>query len=756
MIARSVGSGERSRMSAVPFMKAAGHGILVQGRLFLTACLILAGTAQLAQAQLSPEDIDALRRRGEAEGWTFTVGENEATKYSLKDLCGAVEPPDWREQSRWDSSTTPRSLPSAYDWRALGGCTAIRNQYSCGSCWGFAAIGTVESYLLIARGLDLDLSEQWLVSCTDSGKCSGGWHYAAYEYLRCNGAQDPCGDTGVVLEADFPYAAFDLPCGCPYPHPYCIPLWYFIGPEWGTPSVDQIKQAVLNHGPVSACVYVTDAFQAYGGGVFNACTDGPINHVVDIVGWDDSQGTNGIWLIRNSWGNWGESGYMRMEYGCSMIGYASCYLDYLAEAGSATLPFSDSFASTTIDRDLWSGVTGAEVDDVALNEPSPPYSLNLDGSSDGGDSVRTAAMDTTDFADIILSYQWERKGEGDQPESGDDLIVEYCDNNLDWVELTRYPGSGPAMTSFSPASLTLLRAGYPSAFHSRFRVQFRVASSQTGADDYFVEDVSIITTTDQQPPADLHWVQQPTTISTTAITMSAYADDPSGVDYYFSATGAGSHSSGWQSSQTYTDASLQVNRSYSYRVKASDRATPYENETPYTDAVTIATFIQTPTGLSFGAITDTSIQLNALGTFTRLSQNLSGLYFEATTLDGTPVGGAEVNTWTQLSSSQTATATGLSPGTAYRFRVKARNYYGVAETPWYPASGYLEQATTGISCHLLGDMNDDDVVNGLDIDGFVRAKLGGEPFTGDNQACADFGGTMEQDIAAFVAVLLGT
>ena len=40
------------------------------------APLLLVGTVF---GQLSPEDIAALRQKGEAEGWTFTVGENDAT-----------------------------------------------------------------------------------------------------------------------------------------------------------------------------------------------------------------------------------------------------------------------------------------------------------------------------------------------------------------------------------------------------------------------------------------------------------------------------------------------------------------------------------------------------------------------------------------------------------------------------------------------------------------------------------------------------
>ena len=60
-------------------------------------------------------------------------------------------------------------LPASYDWCALGGCTPVRNQNSCGSCWAFATVGAMESALKISSGVDQNLSEQYLVSCNDSG-----------------------------------------------------------------------------------------------------------------------------------------------------------------------------------------------------------------------------------------------------------------------------------------------------------------------------------------------------------------------------------------------------------------------------------------------------------------------------------------------------------------------------------------------------------------------------------------------------------
>ncbi|HQL53535.1 MAG TPA: hypothetical protein PLQ87_02425, partial [Phycisphaerae bacterium] len=72
---------------------------------------LVVAIAPCAWAQLTAADLEALRAQGEREGWTFTVGENEATQYSLKELCGVVEPPDWREHAWFDDCATTRDLP---------------------------------------------------------------------------------------------------------------------------------------------------------------------------------------------------------------------------------------------------------------------------------------------------------------------------------------------------------------------------------------------------------------------------------------------------------------------------------------------------------------------------------------------------------------------------------------------------------------------------------------------------------------------
>jgi len=218
-------------------------------------------------------------------------------------------------------------VPPSFDWRDLGGCTSVKDQDGCGSCWAFGTVGSLECNILIHDHKEVDLSEQWLVSCNQNGwSCNGGWW--AHDYFQWK--TDRFNGTGAVLEEDFPYVARNVPCDGPYPHPYLIDSWRFIGFSQGVAPTEKIKQAIMTYGPVSVACAVTHAFGAYTGGVFNE--DDPqagINHAVVLVGWDDNQGAEGVWFMRNSWGpGWGEDGYMRIEYGCCKIGFAACYVDY--------------------------------------------------------------------------------------------------------------------------------------------------------------------------------------------------------------------------------------------------------------------------------------------------------------------------------------------------------------------------------------------------------------------------------------------
>lgn len=316
--------------------------------LFFLPTLLIFSTSHTAQAQFSEESasvgqalsqesaatLRALQAEGKRKGYTFKVGPNGATKRKLKDLCGLKEPKNWRTYAPFVSmASLATTLPSEFDWREWGALPPVRDQGQCGSCWAFGVVGPLESQIKMYCGEEVDLSEQYLVSCNDIGYgcANGGWFDAHNYHLNWLGVGQ--NDAGAVLEADAPYRARDAACGKAYNHPYKLKSWSYIS-GYPMPSVQAIKQAIYNYGPVAAAVCAGSNFQYYTGGIFNAndyCS-GNVNHAIMLVGWKDDLGPdNGYWILRNTWGSyWGENGYMRIRYGKSRVGYGANFVEYTA------------------------------------------------------------------------------------------------------------------------------------------------------------------------------------------------------------------------------------------------------------------------------------------------------------------------------------------------------------------------------------------------------------------------------------------
>lgn len=261
--------------------------------------------------------LERMRAEIEANGYTFTVGPNPAVQYTLEELCNFR--PDLPLPAIHLSDAIDNlpdrvaDLPSAYN----GYYTSIKNQGSCGSCWAFAAVGLLESMILKNDGIEVDLSEQYMLSCNPWGwGCNGGYW-----------PNDMLVDPGAAMEECFPYVASEVPCQ-PCPTPYQIQSWSFVTEDNVVPDTDLIKQAIYTYGAVASGVYVTSFFQWYTGGVFNNCKRRVnwTNHAIILCGWDDAKGA---WLLKNSWGpNWGENGFMWIAYGCNKVGDGAHYFIY--------------------------------------------------------------------------------------------------------------------------------------------------------------------------------------------------------------------------------------------------------------------------------------------------------------------------------------------------------------------------------------------------------------------------------------------
>ena len=435
-----------------------------------TLILILATVTLLALpavGQIDKTTLTEMQEEVSNAGWTFTVGENEATQYPLEQICGLVEPADWKTDATFKRVAPSASvaLPSTFDWRTYQGTTPIRNQGGCGSCWAFATVGPLECAIKIREGVSVNLSEQWLLSCNREGwTCSGGWYAHHYHGLIADG----CAGTGAVLEADLPYVAYQAPCACPYPHHYSINSWAYIGDGGSVASISEMKQAILEYGPISVSIYASNYFQGYRSGVFNSCTDGTINHAVVLVGWDDNQGDQGVWFLRNSWGtSWGESGYMRIPYGCAKVGYAACYIDYkpvniITENDFGPSPLSVNLQAeapgTTVTGASWDfgdGETSTELNPIHLYDQPGCYSVKVTVNTPTGNLTRIRP-------NLVSAYADTATGAAVQLSAGGPVRLDIrVRNNLTLSKLTLpFTWAGPFNLHFDSISTATSRAVY--------------------------------------------------------------------------------------------------------------------------------------------------------------------------------------------------------------------------------------------------------------------------------------------------------
>jgi len=307
----------------------------------MIVAICLAAVTMLCGSVVRGEEVDPavaaaledLNQRAVAEGWTFTVGPTSGFDKQLIDLTPfmpsrASGPP---AALGWEGPPPEWDPPAVFVYDRIKVLPPVRDQGRCGSCWAFATVGTMECVMWAKHGIKHDLSEQHLVSCTGWG-CAGG--FTALDYFQ--NIPDACGRTGAVLEAAMPYQASDtVPCDCTAPRMHWVEEWDYITWAWGMPDIDDLKWAIYHYGPVACVIDAGDGFippfAAYDGGIFNACETPPYtyNHMVVLIGWNDNEGSEGIWYLRNSWGTgWGENGYMRIEYGCSGVGTGATWLDY--------------------------------------------------------------------------------------------------------------------------------------------------------------------------------------------------------------------------------------------------------------------------------------------------------------------------------------------------------------------------------------------------------------------------------------------
>lgn len=192
------------------------------------------------------------------------------------------------------------------NWVTEGAVTSVKNQGSCGSCWAFSAVGSLEGQVFIKTGNLTSLSVQNLVDCSrlfGNEGCNGGWMPNAFNYIRAN--------NGISTDKAYPYEAMDnKTCRYNFINKGATDTGYTAI----APDEQSLLYCIQNIGP---CCVAIDAgltsFHFYKTGVYyDAACSQNVNHGVLCVGYGTDNGTD-YWLVKNSWGTtWGENGYIRM------------------------------------------------------------------------------------------------------------------------------------------------------------------------------------------------------------------------------------------------------------------------------------------------------------------------------------------------------------------------------------------------------------------------------------------------------------
>ncbi|MFC1633913.1 hypothetical protein ACFL5Z_03660 [Planctomycetota bacterium] len=152
----------------------------------------------------------------------------------------------------------------------------------------------------------------------------------------------------------------------------------------------------------------------------------------------------------------------------------------------STVILGDTWPEIHEDPVKWT-TFGTDVCNKGENEPSPPYSLHLNMR----DAIRSLKIDLSSYSHAVLTYYFQRAGQGESPDLNDDLFCMYW-NGSSYRELWRHPGDGLDMIKYEKMTVTLP----PEAMHRVFRLYFESTSdmlfcTKREYDDWFIDDIEL-------------------------------------------------------------------------------------------------------------------------------------------------------------------------------------------------------------------------------------------------------------------------
>lgn len=255
--------------------------------------------------------------------------------------------------------------------RYIGIAGAVLNQgRGCNTCWAFASIDAARANVrrnpfagFNEGSFEFDLEGNWqgkgsgmmripgdplpfvqdLLNCmpiSEKEICRSGWHGLAFEFMVSGNGVPMSREEdidGMFVKDGVEQYVFQpkskreytpgkkLSCAPDVGFVKALSWDYVNSPPDKLPTVEQLKAALVKHGPLVAPIVYDECLGNYRGGVFNEKNLSTVNHVVLLVGWDDDKEA---WLIKNSWGEeWGENGFAWIKYGSNNIGVFAAWID---------------------------------------------------------------------------------------------------------------------------------------------------------------------------------------------------------------------------------------------------------------------------------------------------------------------------------------------------------------------------------------------------------------------------------------------
>lgn len=203
------------------------------------------------------------------------------------------------------------AIKESVDWVEEGTVNPIQDQGSCGSCYAFAALASIEHETSFFHKDVLKYSEQQVVDCSteefgyENLGCDGGFMPYVYDYLT---------ETQGCLAEEYPYTGNgDDTCR----ESECETKDFIVHDYQEVPanSAQAFKETAQYSVIATGITAGHKDFTYYKEGVFDLddCST-ENNHAVAVVGYGTDENGGDYIKIRNSWGaNWGEAGYMRLS-----------------------------------------------------------------------------------------------------------------------------------------------------------------------------------------------------------------------------------------------------------------------------------------------------------------------------------------------------------------------------------------------------------------------------------------------------------